>query len=85
MKLKRNLFYYSVKLIQHSTSAANVVPSNSCTGPSTSFNPIQDVLFRGCSRMGGTKRASLPKICRTYPTMIELGSYTLPKEDPKNI
>ena len=23
--------------------------------------------------------------CYTYATMIKLGSYTLPKEDPKNI
>ena len=27
----------------------------------------------------------LPKICHTYPTMTQLGSYTSPKEDPKNI
>ena len=27
----------------------------------------------------------LPKICHTYPTMMKLDSYTLPKEDPKNI
>ena len=27
----------------------------------------------------------LPKICHTFPTMMKLSSYTLPKEDPKNI
>ena len=25
------------------------------------------------------------KTCHTYPTIIKLGSYTLPKEDAKNI
>ena len=38
-------------------------------------NPIQDGLFRGCSRMGGNpKRPPLPKICRTYPTIMKLGT-----------
>ena len=27
----------------------------------------------------------LPKICHTYHTKMKLGSYTLPKEGPKNI
>ena len=34
---------------------------------------------------GGGQKGPLPKICHTYPTMMKLGSYTLPKEDPKNI
>ena len=34
------------------------------------FNPIQDGLFRGCSRM----RPPLLKICHTYPTMMKLGT-----------
>ena len=35
---------------------------------------------------GGGKKAPLPKICHTYPTIMKLGhSYTLSKEDPKNI
>ena len=34
---------------------------------------------------GGGKKAPLPKICHIYCTMMKLGSYTLPKEDPKNI
>ena len=41
------------------------------------LNPIQDELFRGCSRMvrGGAKRSPLlPKICHTYPAMIKLGT-----------
>ena len=39
-------------------------------------NPIQDGLFRGCSRMGlgGTKRPPLPKIFHTYPTMMKVGA-----------
>ena len=49
------------------------------------INPIQDGPFRGCSRIGGSKNAPLSKICQTYPTMMKLGSYTLLKEDPKNI
>ena len=35
-----------------------------------SINPIQDGHFQGCSRM----EAPLPKICHTYPTMMELGT-----------
>ena len=38
-------------------------------------NPIQDGLFRNCSRMGGGLFAHpLPKICRTYPAMMKLGT-----------
>ena len=38
------------------------------------LNPIQDGLFRGCSRIRGAKRAPLPKIFHTYPTMMKLGT-----------
>ena len=38
---------------------------------------------------GAGKSRSIPrtlfKICQTYPTMMKRGSYTLSKEDPKNI
>ena len=53
----------------------------------THSNPIQDGPFRGCSRMrGGGQKAPLPKIYHTYPTNDEIwDSYSLPKEDPKNI
>ena len=34
--------------------------------------------------MGG-KKPPLPKMCHAYLTMMKLGSYTLPKTDPKNI
>ena len=57
--------------------------------PRRNPHPIQDGLFRGCSQMrgvgGGAAKGPLPKICHTYRTMMKLGSYTLPKEDPKNI
>ena len=42
-----------------------------------SLNPIQDELFRGCSRMrggGGAQKDPLPKICQTYPAMFKLGA-----------
>ena len=42
---------------------------------SANFNPIHDGHFRGCSMMGGGKKAPpLPKICHTYPTMMKLGT-----------
>ena len=42
---------------------------------SINFNPIQDGLFWGFSRMeGGGKKAPLPKICHTYPTIMKLGT-----------
>ena len=37
-------------------------------------NPIQHGFFRGCSRMGRGKKAPLPKILHTYPTMMKLGT-----------
>ena len=36
-------------------------------------------------RGGGAKRRPISKTCHTYPTIMKLASYTLPKEDPKNI
>ena len=38
----------------------------------SALKPIQDGLFRGCSRMGGQKGPTLAKICHTYPTMMKL-------------
>ena len=43
----------------------------------SSLNPIQDGLFRGCSRWGGRgggKKAPLTKIFHTYPTVMKLGT-----------
>ena len=34
---------------------------------------------------GGFLPPPLSKICHTYPKMMKLGSYTLPKEDPENV
>ena len=39
----------------------------------------------GSKRGEGAKRPLLAKICHSYPTMTNLGSYTLPKQDPKYI
>ena len=36
------------------------------------FNPIQDGIFWGCSRIGVGQKGLLPKIYHTYPTMINL-------------
>ena len=59
------------------------------------INPIQDRPSRGCPRIGEETKSPppppppplppLPKISHTYPTMIKLCSYTLPKEDPKKL
>ena len=50
------------------------------------INPIQDGPLWSCSQVkGGRKSPTFPKICHTYPTMMKLGSYTLPEEDPKNV
>ena len=35
------------------------------------FNPIQDVSFRDCSRIGSGKRPALLKTCHTYPPMMK--------------
>ena len=41
----------------------------------SALNPIQDGHFWGCSRMGWRgKKAPLPKICHTYPTIMKLGT-----------
>ena len=44
-------------------------------------------LFETAHEWGGGGQTDTPllKICHTYPTMMKLGSYTLPKADPKNI
>ena len=49
----------------------------------SNINPIQNGLFRGCSRIRGRggggrglggERLPLPKICPTCPTMMKLGT-----------
>ena len=71
------------------------LPENVCVNWIFSHLSFPLTLFRmgffgaahGCGGGGeGAKiQPPLPKICQTYPTMMKLGSYTLPKEDPKNI
>ena len=54
----------------------------------THFKPIQDGPFHGCSRMGrgGAKRPPPPKnLWHISCNNESWHSYTLPKEDPKNI
>ena len=81
--LHKGMFYcvmlWSFFLLSHFAVVEDYKYKSSCQ---CAINPIQDGLFRGCSRMA---KNDLPKICHTYPTMMKLGSYTLPKEDPKNI
>ena len=79
----------TVFLLTLTFTSVRITITQSETFPSTllceaKVNPIQDGLFRGCSRMGGGGGlfAHLPKIRHTNPTMMKLGSYTLPKEDP---
>ena len=38
------------------------------------FNQIEDGPFRSCSQMVGQKGPLLPKICHTYPIMMNLGA-----------
>ena len=42
-------------------------------------------LFEAAHGWGGTKNAPLPKICHSSCKDETWHSYTLPKEDPKNI
>ena len=41
--------------------------------------------FWNCSQMGQGEKIPLPKVFHIYHTMMKLGSYVLPKKDPKNI
>ena len=56
----------------HSSNFRTRAPKNE------NLNPIQDGLFRGCSRMGGGGGGQIgppiPKIFHTYPTMMKLGT-----------
>ena len=42
-------------------------------------------IFGTAHGLGEDKNAPLPKICHAYLTVIKLGSYALPKEDPRHI
>ena len=49
------------------------------------LNPIQDGAFRGCSRMGGAKKLLLPKMSHIFCNDETWHSYTLRKENQKNL
>ena len=52
------------------------------------LNPNQDGLFRGCSRMwgrGGKKALPLQNLSHISYNGEAWHSYTLPKDDPKNV
>ena len=53
-----------------------IVSNIQCTTKEEYLNLIQGGHFQGFSRMGGggKKAPRLPKICRTYPTMMKLGT-----------
>ena len=48
------------------------------------LNPIQDGLFRSCSRMGEPKGPPLQNLSHISDIDETWHSYTLLKEDPKN-
>ena len=49
------------------------------------FGLLTDLWGVGGGRGGGWgQKGDLSKICHTYPTLMKLGSYNLPKEGPKN-
>ena len=63
---------------------ANLITKADFDAKLLSLNPTQYGLFRGCSRTGAPKKALLPKICHTYPTMMKLGTVILyPKKIQK--
>ena len=68
--------------IKHFSFYAYIIKVNSSD---PNFNPTRHGPFY--SQMGWRAKNTflLPKFCHTYPTMMKLDSYTLPKEDPKNI
>ena len=59
-----------MKIIEKTLAKITIVKLNL----EQNINPIQDGLFRGCSRMGGPFWAPLFKICHTYPAMMKLGT-----------
>ena len=69
-----NIIYQSIsKALQYHDRSPNR-PRNLLFTPSgvasININAIQDGLFQGCSQLP----RSLPQVCRTYPTMMKLGT-----------
>ena len=66
--------------MQRITCSSSFIPCKNqrklvTSGAIFTVNPVQDGPFRGCSWMGGGKKAPLPKICHTYPTMMKPGTF----------
>ena len=59
---------------RNSGKVVNLFSASFLETNSIQINPIQDGLFRARSRMEGGGKAPLSKICRTYPTMMKLGT-----------
>ena len=74
---KHSILYINFKFFFISvckSSGLQILPLINSSAPSNDLNPIQDGIFRGCSRMEGGKNAPLFKICHTYPTTMKLGT-----------
>ena len=59
----------------------NFVPENMC--PNLLLTLFGMGLFQADHRWGA-KKAPFPNVCHTYPTVMNLGSYSLLKEDLKS-
>ena len=89
-KLKKSGYsksYVENKSLQVKTCVFTILKHFPTTGKN-SHQPYSRWAFLGLltDGRGGKKPPPSPfsKICHTYPTLMKLGSYTLPKEDPKN-
>ena len=71
-----NLRYVAQAWGQGSNNVVGMIKRTQNKAPQIiSFNPIQDGHFRACSRMGEDQKAPpVPKICHTYPTMMQPGT-----------
>ena len=67
--------YFNIEIYELAVSCINsFYNKNMSYVCKKNLNPIQNGHFGGCSRMGGDQKAPNPKICQTYPTMMELGT-----------
>ena len=75
LKLDKALRTCEITLYFHGTENLwnNIILNEKKFSLKKSINPIQDGLFRGCSRIGGPF-CPLPKIRHTYPTMKKHGT-----------
>ena len=73
-KNKKYQFQEIKKTFSMSTMLIEIWPWRFYDQIGDEFNPIQYGSFQGCSKIGGSKKAPLPKICHTYPTMVKIGT-----------